>query len=99
MEGVDKMPKLDRFLYSVIPLAFGFVALGCDSGSFQSIQRIVSNDGKHWADVSVNRGNALEYDWYAVEVGKVFPTWTDTILRRDVDSVCTLQGRGQISIA
>src|SRR5579862_1785098 len=66
---------------------------------FETVQRAESNNGEHWADLSVNRGSAIGYDWYAVVIGKSHPGWTDTLLRRVSEEVCILQGQGKISVS
>jgi hypothetical protein len=63
------------------------------------IERVVSNDGEFWATVSVNRGSALDHDWYGVAVGKVHPTWSDSILRSAAEGICTLQGPGSVTVS
>ena len=60
---------------------------------------MVSSDGRFWATVSVNRGSALQSDWYGVVVGKTKPSWLAVALRRDGTGVCTLQGPGGIAVS
>ncbi len=70
------------------------VLIACSSSTDQVVERVVSNDGEFWATVSVNRGSALEYDWYGVAVGKVHPTWSDSVLRRAVRGFAVFKALG-----
>ncbi len=73
--------------------------IGCSSSSNQMVERIVSSDSQFWATVSVNRGRALVHDWYGVAMGNVSPAWTDKVLRRTTEGICSLQGPGKIEVS
>jgi hypothetical protein len=75
--------------------AFGFA--GCADSEI--VQDLVSPDGVHWARVLRDRGNALEHDWYGILIAKVHPSRIDSLTRRDSQQICTLQGRGEISMS
>ena len=91
-------PVTNRILY-LVALAWTLVMAGCSSSRNQIVERMVSKDNQFWATVSVNRGSALDHDWHGVAIGEVRPTWTDVVLRRTSEGICSLQGPGSIAVS
>jgi len=92
----------DGMTTDIKKLVFAIVLLssiwGCSSTDVYVVQRAISQDGRYFAEVSVNRGSALKYDWYFAGVGLAQPTWSDR-LKVDGDAqICSLQGRGQLTV-
>jgi len=60
----------------------------------------MSNDGRFWARVHLDRGSAVVGgDWYAVDIVKVHPAWFEFLPRMQGSEVCTLQGPGKIDVS
>jgi hypothetical protein len=82
----------------VLGIALLSVSSGCSSSDVQVVQRAISQDGRYFAKVTVNRGSALKYDWYFVGIGSTNQTWFDKLSGGDETQLCSLQGRGQLSV-
>jgi hypothetical protein len=81
----------------VLVFLSAFAFAGCALSEI--VQYLGSPDGVHWARILRDRGNALEYDWYGTLIAKTHPSWIDSLTRRDSQQICTLQGRGEISMS
>jgi protein involved in sex pheromone biosynthesis len=92
-------PVKDKTKLYLALLASTLIMIGCTSSTDQMVQRVVSNDGEFSATVSVNQGSALEHNWYGVSVGKVHPSWSDSVLRRTAEGICSLQGPGSVTVS
>jgi hypothetical protein len=93
-----KVPIAISILTTLTSFALG-IAVGCSSLTDKTLERRVSEDGKFWEEISVNRGSALKPDWYSVAVGKVHPAWSDVFSRQRSDSLFSLQGPGSVTAA
>jgi hypothetical protein len=82
----------------VLGIALLSVLSTCSSSDVQVVQRAISQDGRYFAEVTVNRGSALKYDWYFVGIGSANQTWFDKLRGDDITQLCSLQGRGQLSV-
>lgn len=72
---------------------------GCSGESVRKpVEQVLSSDGQYWARVHLLRTDALEYDWYAVQIVEAHPRWYQFLSGMRGVGVCTLQGPGRISI-
>ena len=77
---------------------YAMLAIGCSTGSEESVQRTSSPGGRFWAEISVDRGSALKYDWYSVALGKLHPGAFAVLPRQRYVALCSLQGPGKLSM-
>jgi hypothetical protein len=82
----------------IVAVASILIASGCTEGSWTTVQHTVSPDGQFRADVAVNRGSALQHDWYVVVVGKTYPGWLAILPRQRWASMCASRA-GKVTVA
>jgi hypothetical protein len=82
----------------VLAIVLFSVLSGCSSSDVHVVQREISQDGRYFAEVTLNRGSALKYDWYFTGIGLTNQTQFDKLRGNDETQLCSLQGRGQLSV-
>jgi len=87
--------KITRRLIAAAILVFSMS--GC--GAYYIVQDTkFSQDGEFRADYGVHYMGALQHDIWAITIAKTHPRWSDGILRKKSTDICTLQGRGELTM-
>lgn len=88
-----------------IGCALGTAALalalsGCGRSVRKPVQQSTSPDGHFRAYVHMDEGSAvIGGDWYAVVIAVAHSPWFEVLPRMREAGLCTLQGRGSVSVA
>lgn len=81
-----------------VPLLLALLLCACGEDVGKPVKRVPSSDGRYWALIRLDRGNAMSHDWYAVEIVEAHPRWYEFLPRLRGAGLCTLQGPGTLGI-